>query len=181
MSKLVSFDGIFDDLKSSFTQAVDPVDVALGAVANRLAVPFIQSKVLAHVIPASDPAKPSQIIDFLHRADVNRLIAAGALAVGALLAQGGNKASKGHVVGILGIEVVDFAGQKLASALPMSGLVEYGMLTRDAAYGMLTRDASYGAWPEVREPTPYDLAALAEDSQSDAAAAGEGDREIEYA
>ena len=181
MSKLVSFDGIFDQIYGSFRGAVEPMDVAVGAIANRVLKPVVQNQ-MGRIIPASDPAKPSQFVDFLNRPDVKGLLAAGVLAAGAVLVQGGNKASHGHVVGILGIEAVDFAGQKLASMVPpMSGYVEYGMLTQDRAYGMLTRDASYGNWPEASEPTPMGLAALAEDSQVDAANAGEGDREVEYA
>jgi hypothetical protein len=149
MSKMISLDGLTDGLTKSFKESVDPMDVIIGAGVQRVIGPTIHSKLEEFLYSKIDAltAYPT----------AKKFLSAFVTASALYLAQKGSKRARGHVVGVLGIEAVDYLGGKVREMLPdsLKGLVEfnsYGILTQDAAYGVLTADSAYG------EPSAYDMA-----------------------
>lgn len=168
MSKLISFDGVVGDVTKSFKESVEPMDVIVGAIAQRTLGPVLHSKLEEFLY-----SKITALADYPM---VKKYVSAAVLGVGLLLAQKANKRSRGHLVGVLGIELVDGIGSKVREMLPASlqGLVEfnqYGILTQDNAYGILTADSAYG------ETTAMDMARF----QAMTEGMTESDPEAEYA
>lgn len=168
MSKLISLDGLPDGLVKSFKNSVEPMDVIVGAVAQRVVGPTLHAKLEEYLY--------SKVEALAAYPMVKKFASAFVLAAGLYLAQKGSKRAQGHVVGVLGVEAIDVIGAKLREVLPESfkGLVEFngmGVLTQDNAYGVLTADSAYG------EPTAHGMAQL--QAMTDAMA--EQDPEAEYA
>lgn len=167
--KMISLDGIPGELTQSFKNSVEPMDVIAGAIVQRTIGPTVHAKLEEFVY-----SKITMLADYPM---VKKFASALVLAVAALAVQKGNKRSRGHVVGILGVEVIDVVGAKVRELLPASlqGLVEfngqYGVLTQDNAYGILTADTAYG------EPTADGMAQL----QAITDSMTEADPEAEYA
>jgi len=168
MSKMISLDGVVGDVTKSFKESVEPMDVIVGAIAQRTIGPTLHAKLEEFLY-----SKITALNDYPM---VKKYASALVLAVGLLVAQKANKRSRGHVVGVIGIELVDGIGAKVREMLPASlqGLVEfnqYGVLTQDAAYGILTADSAYG------ETSAYDMARF----QAATEGMTESDPEAEYA
>lgn len=168
MSKLISLDGLPDGIVKSFKESVEPMDMITGAVVQRTLGPTLHSKLEQYLYSK---------VEFLNAYPaVKKGLSAFVLAAGLYLAQKGSKRARGHVVGVLGIELIDIVGTKVREMLPASlqGLVEfqgYGVLTEDNAYGVLTADSAYG------EPTAHGMAQL----QAITDQMTEQDPEAEYA
>lgn len=165
---LVSLDGI-KDATDSFKRNVAPIDVLSGAVAYKVLGPVAQKYLVSKLA--------GYVPSVWGRPEVAK-VTQGLLIGGALfLAQGGKGRAAGHLVGAVGLPVVEIAGEKLAAVLPLQGLVEYdgyGILTQDGSYGILTQDGSYGA-DAYGEPTEYGMAELSAYSHQNAEGDEEGD------
>ncbi|MBP6479881.1 MAG: hypothetical protein KA310_03445 [Pseudomonadales bacterium] len=165
---LVSLDGL-EQAKAAFTRNVAPVDVVIGAVAQKLAGPMVQK----HIISKLAAWVPS----VFGRPDVAKVSAGVVVGAAAFIATGGKGRGPGILVGAVGAPVVEVIGEKLAAVLPLGALVEYdgyGMLTQDSTYGILTRDNQYGA-DAYGEPTEYGMAELSAYSQANSEGSPEGD------
>jgi len=152
MSKMISLDGLTDGLTKSFKESVDPMDVIVGAGVQRVLGPTVHNKLEEFLYSKIDALSAYPV--------AKKFLSAFVTASALYLAQKGSKRARGHVVGVLGIEAIDYLGEKVREMLPdsLKGLVEfngasaYGVLTQDAAYGVLTADSAYG------EPSAYDMA-----------------------
>lgn len=171
---LVSLDGLSDTVKKgakAFKESVKPVDVITGAVAYKVLGPLAQKYAISKLAAYFPTAT------FLARPDVQSVLQGILVGGGLYLGQGGKGRAAGHLVGAVGLPVVEIVSGKLAGILPVSGLVEYdgyGILTQDGSYGILTQDASYGA-EAYGEPTEYGMAELSAYSHQNSESADEGD------
>lgn len=168
MAKMISLNGLPQDLYSAFQANVQPMDVIVGAVVQKAVGPAVNKKL--------DELLYSKVTMLAEYPTVKKFLSAFAVAAGLYVAQKGSARARGHVVGVLGVEVIDAVGAKVAEMLPaqLKGLVEfngYGLLTNDAAYGVLTSDSAYG------EPNAYSMARF----QAASEYMTEGEPEVEYA